>query len=141
MIYDYWITKIPEELKKDSVWIMESYRQALYLADLCWDDSAKIMNLNYAALGNSLYDTVCTISSEMIEAETLNSNIEKARYFERALISARKAKDGYFKSRHILGSGTAFKRIHILSGVIHELQDLVKEQKETAYQKGISSCS
>jgi hypothetical protein len=34
MNYDEWVTSVPEEIKGDSLWKVEAYRLALFVADI-----------------------------------------------------------------------------------------------------------
>lgn len=37
-----WEKIVPNDLKEDVVWRMETYRLGLFLSDACWNDSQKI---------------------------------------------------------------------------------------------------
>ena len=39
MSFDEWEKTVPETFKADTLWKMKAYRLALYLSDLCWQDT------------------------------------------------------------------------------------------------------
>jgi len=46
MNYRSWEDRVPEEIKRDSVWNSKAYRLALFAADLSWHDSTKLVEDN-----------------------------------------------------------------------------------------------
>lgn len=105
------LNEIPEDFLNDAVWNLKVYRAALFLADLCWFDTQPIIKKRFFSLADQLYDSTGSISANITEGYSRNSNKEKARLYEIALGSARKSKDWYFKSRHILGKEIVNHRI------------------------------
>lgn len=103
MNYKSWETQISDIIKVDPSWKMEVYRLSLFLSDICWIDTGKILDKRIYSLGDQLYRSVCSISANIVEGYSRKSNKEKARFYEISLGSAREAKDWYYKSRHILG--------------------------------------
>ena len=43
MNYQEWEQTVPSEIKGDSVWNAKAYRLALFLAELAWHDSTKLL--------------------------------------------------------------------------------------------------
>ena len=43
MNYEGWAAEVAEEIKADSLWRMTAYRLALFLSDLGWRDTAKLV--------------------------------------------------------------------------------------------------
>ena len=41
--YLEWLESVPADIKNDSLWKMEAYRLALFLADLGWHDVTKLI--------------------------------------------------------------------------------------------------
>ena len=41
--YEEWIAQVPDSLQADPLWGFETYRTALFLADLAWFDCEKLM--------------------------------------------------------------------------------------------------
>lgn len=130
MIYEVWITKVPEEITDDRIWKVESYRLGLYASDLAWVDHSKILRLKHYSLADQLYRSVSSISANIIEGYSRKSQKEKARYYEIALGSAYESKDWYFKSRFILGPDLSYSRIRILVSIIKLLHTMIKDQRK-----------
>ncbi|MDZ7695119.1 MAG: four helix bundle protein [Balneolaceae bacterium] len=101
MKYQDWLKTIPKDITDDSVWNLKVYRAALYLSDLNWEDTQKIIERKFFSLSDQLYSSTDSISANVTEEYSRNSHKEKARFYEIALGSARKSKNWYFKSRHI----------------------------------------
>jgi len=66
MRYDEWQVKVPNEIKGDSLWKLEVYRLALFIADIAWQD-ALALNKNSLTrnLADQLYRAVCSISANI----------------------------------------------------------------------------
>jgi four helix bundle protein len=127
-----WQKQVHQSYKNDPSWKMEVYRVSLYLSDLCWNDTSKILGKRFFSLADQLYRSVGSISSNVVEGFSRLSNKEKARFYEIALGSAREAKDWYFKSRHILGDEIHIHRIKILTSIIMLLNTMIVDRRKAA---------
>ncbi len=132
MKYQVWLNEIPEDILNDAVWNLKVYRAALFLSDLCWHDTQAIIDMKFFSLADQIYRSTGSISANITEGYSRNSNKEKARFYEIALGSARESKDWYFKSRHILGKETAFYRIKLLTSIIKLLLSMINEKRGAA---------
>lgn len=131
MKYADWIKSVPTEIQNDSVWNLKAYRTALYLSDLCWDDTCYILDQKLFSLADQLYRSTASVSANITERYSRYSLKEKARFYEIALGSARESKDWYFKSRHILGEEKSHIRVEILSLIIKLLLTMINEKRNS----------
>ncbi|MEQ8525755.1 four helix bundle protein [Gracilimonas sp.] len=125
MRFKEWEQKVPNEIRSDVVWKIEAYRLGLFLSDICWEDSNKIITEKRFALADQLYRSVGSISANITEGYSRFSNKEKARFCEIALGSTREARDWYFKSRHIVGEEISQTRIDMLTSIAKLLQSMI----------------
>jgi four helix bundle protein len=102
MNYEEWKTTVPEEIKADSLWKMTAYRLALFLSDLGWRDTAKLMrDRRMIRLSDQLYGALGSVSANLAEGYSRGTGKDRARFYEYALGSARESRDWYFKARHV----------------------------------------
>ena len=126
MKFSDWVADVPDALTEDVLWRMKVYRHALFLGDLVWHDSQKMMHTyRMFALGDQLYRAVGSISANIAEGYSRSSVKDQARFFEYALGSAREARDWYFKSRHALGEAVTNHRIDLATQIIKQLLAIV----------------
>ena len=124
-----WEIAVPHIIKEDPSWKMEVYRLSLFLSDVCWRDTKKILDKRFYSLSDQLYRSVGSISANIIEGYSRISNKEKARFYEISLGSAREAKDWYFKSRFILGEEVFLSRAEILTSIIKLLNTMIMDRR------------
>ena len=125
MNFEKWVEVVPFEIKSDTICNIEAYQLGLFLSDICWEDSEKIISIHRFNLADQLYRSVGSISANIAEGYSRLSNKEKARYCEIALGSAREARDWYFKSRFVLGIDVAYQRIKMLTSISKLLQSMI----------------
>lgn len=41
--FEEWLAQVPESISKDPLWDFKTYRMALFLSDLAWFDSEKLL--------------------------------------------------------------------------------------------------
>jgi four helix bundle protein len=112
MNYEEWNETVPEEIRADSLWKMTAYRLALFLSDLGWRDTAKLVrNRRMIGLSSQLYRSLGSISANLAEGYSRGTGKDRARFYEYALGSARESRDWYFKARHILGEAAFEHRL------------------------------
>lgn len=134
MRYDEWQAGIPDEIKGDSLWKLEVYRIALFIADISWQDTLALSkNPLTHDLADQLYRAVCSVSANIAEGYSRSTGKDRARFLEYSLGSAREARDWYYKSRHTLKEEVVNHRINFLTQIIKMLSVLTPHQR----QKGI----
>ena len=103
MNYEEWVTSVPEEIKDDSLWKVEAYRLALFVADIGWHDVTKLMqDKRTIGLADQLYRAWGSISANVAEGYSRGTGKDRARFHEYALGSTRESRDWYYKSCHVL---------------------------------------
>ncbi|HEY89845.1 MAG TPA: four helix bundle protein [Thermoflexia bacterium] len=130
MEYAEWIKTVPETIRADSLWKMKAYRLALFLADLGWHDTTKLLrDRRTVALSDQLYRALGSISANLAEGYSRGTGKDRARFYEYSLGSARESRDWYFKSRHILGETVVQQRLQLLTNIIRLLLTMIPQQR------------
>ncbi len=130
MNYDEWATSVPEEIKGDSLWKMEAYRLALFVADVGWNDVTKLMqDKRTISLADQLYRASGSVSANLAEGYSRGTGKDRARFYEYALGSARESRDWYYKSRQVLGDEITRHRLRLLTQVIRLLLTMIPDQR------------
>ena len=132
MNYNDWVNSIPPSITNDALWQMQLYRTALFVGELAWYDSRKlIQDRSLISLADQLYRAAGSISANISEGYSRASHKDQARFYEYALGSAREARDWYFKSRFVLTEPVAHHRLDLLTEVIRQLLVLVPKYRGT----------
>ena len=130
MNYTEWETTIPAEIKADSLWKMTAYRLALFLGDIAWRDTRKLVKTpGMLSLSDQLYRATGSVSANLAEGYSRGTGKDRARFYEYALGSARESRDWYFKARHILGENVFPHRLEILTRIIQLLLKMIPQQR------------
>jgi four helix bundle protein len=130
MNYEEWTKVIPEEITGDSLWKMEAYRLALFIADVGWYDVTKLMrDKRTLDLSDQLYRALGSVSANLAEGYSRGTGKDRARFYEYALGSARESRDWYYKSRHVLGETVAQHRLSLLTQIIRLLLTMIPQQR------------
>jgi four helix bundle protein len=128
--YDEWEATVPILLGGDSLWKVKAYRLALFLADLAWDDTSRLLqDRRTVALADQLYRAIGSISANIAEGYSRGTGRDRARFYGYALGSARESRDWYYKSRHILEEPVVSNRIDLLTNIIRLLLTMVPQQR------------
>jgi hypothetical protein len=79
MKHDEWLASVPAEITGDPLWRMEVYRLALFVSDIAWPDTCKLMQ-NHSTLGLSdqLYRATGSISANFAEGYSRRSGKDQA---------------------------------------------------------------
>ncbi|MEM1012507.1 MAG: four helix bundle protein [Planctomycetota bacterium] len=129
MTFDDWQVTVPAGIREDALWRMEVYRQALFVADLSWHDSARLAEQKRFGLADQLHRATGSVSANIAEGHSRSSMKDQCRFYEYANGSARESRDWYFKSRHALGESVVSHRIELLTSVIRQLTAIVRRTK------------
>jgi four helix bundle protein len=136
MNYEEWVAAVAEEIKADSLWKMTAYRLALFLSDLGWRDTAKLVReRRMIGLSDQLYRALGSISANLAEGYSWGTGKDRAPFYEYALGSARESRDWYFKARHVLGEAVFQHRLQLLTRVIQLLLTMIPEQRNRALRE------
>ena len=130
MDYGEWARTVPDAITNDMLWKVQAYRLGLFAADLGWSDVTKLVSdKRTVALSDQLYRALGSISANIAEGYSRESQKDTARYYEYALGSARESRDWYYKARHILSDAVMTERVHLLTQVIRLLMTMVQHQR------------
>jgi four helix bundle protein len=130
MTYEEWEEDVAQEIKQDSLWKMAAYRLALFMSDLGWRDTAKLVqDRRMLGLSDQLYRALGSISANLAEGYSRGTGKDRARFYEYALGSARESRDWYFKARHVLGTQVYQHRLGVLTRIIQLLLTTVSQQR------------
>ena len=136
MNYSAWEIDVPAEFKHDSLWRVEAYRLALFLADIAWQDVSRLVkDRRTQSLGDQLYRAVGSASANIAEGFSMGTGKNRARFYEYALGSARESRDWYFKARHVLGDEIAAHRIDFLTQIIRLLLTMIPHQRQSSIRE------
>ena len=121
---------VPEALTQDTLWKVEAYRLAVFLADIGWNDVTRLLgDKRTIGLSDQLYRSIGSISANLAEGYSRGTNRDRARFYEYSLGSAREGRDWYYKGRFILGDVVADHRIALLTQIIRLLLKMVPQQR------------
>jgi four helix bundle protein len=130
MNYEAWLAEVPATITNDALWRTEVYRLALFMGDLAWRDTRKLVkNPGMVSLSDQLYRATGSVSANISEGYSRASGKDQARFYEYALGSAREARDWYFKSRHILGPKVTDHRLDLLTQIIRHLLKMIPKYR------------
>ena len=74
MNYDGWLKSVPVTITDDSLWKMEAYRLALFLADLGWRDATRLNeDRRMLGLSDQLYRATGSIGANISEGYSRSS--------------------------------------------------------------------
>jgi four helix bundle protein len=128
--FDAWLKTVPEAFTKDQLWRIEVYRLALYLVDIGWKD-LEIIRKNPATrpMSDQLCRSLGSISANISEGFSRRSALEKARFYEYALGSARESRGWYYQCRHVFNESTIDNRYNILTSIVRLLITMIPQQR------------
>ncbi len=140
MNYQEWEDSVPKTIKGDSLWKMEAYRLALFVADIGWHDATQLMkDKRTIGLSDQLYRAIGSIGANLAEGYSRGTGKDRARFYEYALGSARESRDWYYKARHLLGDKVVEYRIEQLSSIIRLLLTMIPQQRQRTLRETATS--
>ncbi len=130
MNYAEWEKKVPQSIRKDSLWKMTAYRLALFIGDLGWYDMRKLLKQRgMVGISDQLYRALGSVGANLAEGYSRGTGKDRARFYEYALGSARESRDWYFKARHVLGEDVFHHRLALLERIIQLLLVMIPQQR------------
>jgi four helix bundle protein len=131
MTFEEWEALVPKEIREDSLWKMEAYRFGLFLSDLAWEDSTKLLRERRTiGIADQLYRAVGNISSNIAEGYSRGTGKDRARMYEYALGSVRESRDWYYKSRHVLSEKVNNHRMDLTTRMVRLLIRMVSNERK-----------
>ena len=130
MTLSEWERTVPESVTRDPLWRMRVYRLALFLGDLAWADVTRLTrDVRTRALADQLYRAVGSVSANIAEGYSRSSGLDRVRFFEYAMGSARESRDWYYKARHVLGDDHAERRMAQCAEIVRLLLHIAPKER------------
>jgi four helix bundle protein len=128
--FEEWTAGVSEEIRGDSLWRVEVYRLALFVADLGWSDTANLLQEKRTlSLADQLTRALGSIAANIAEGYSRGTGKDRARFYEYALGSARESRSWFFLARHALREEIVAHRMRLLGQIIRLLLTMIPEQR------------
>jgi len=130
MKYAEWMTTVPAEITNDPIWKLEVYRLALFAGDIGWNDVIVLAKNKLTwSIADQLHRSLGSISANLTEGYSRSKGLDRARFFEYSLGSARESRDWYYKSRHALGDEITQHRLALHTKIVSMLVPMIPHQR------------
>jgi four helix bundle protein len=136
MTYDEWLTTVPENLKRDSLWQFQVYPKAMFMYDLLWGDCEVMMkDVRGRAIAEQIIRSGGSIGANVEEGFGRGFGAEFAYFLRVALGSARETRGWYYRARRLLKPEVLAHRLDLLDEIIGVLVKSVDHQKQLSRRK------
>lgn len=133
MNYAEWLETVPPEITNDPIWKLEVYRLALFAGDIGWGDVLKLSKEKLMfSIADQLHRSLGSISANLTEGYSRSKGLDRARFIEISLGSARESRDWYYKSRHVLSADVIKHRMSLITKIISMLVPMISHQRKHA---------
>ncbi len=120
--FETWLRSVPEQIRRDSLWNFETYRKALYLADLAWFDAEALMrDPKGRGIAWQLVDSAGSVPANIEEGFGRGYGKDYARFLRIALGSAKEVRGWYYRGRHVWPKSLLEKRLDLIGEIISGL--------------------
>ena len=137
MKYAEWLETVPSEITNDPIWKLEVYRFALFADDIGWQDVLALSKHNLMwGVADQLHRSLGSISANLTEGYSRSKGLDRARFIEISLGSARESRDWYYKSRHVLSAEVIKHRMGLTTHIIGMLTPMISHQRKNAIREG-----
>ena len=136
MKYAEWLETVPSEITNDPIWKLDVYRLALFADDIGWNDVLVLSKNNLMwGVADQLHRSLGSISANLTEGYSRSKGLDRARYIEISLGSARESRDWYYKSRHVLPAEVIKHRMGLTTRIISMLAPMIPHQRKHAIRE------
>ena len=136
MNYAEWLSTVPSEISNDPIWKLEIYRLALFAGDIGWHDVLALSKTKLMwSVADQLHRSLDSISANLTEGYSRSKGLDRARFLEFSLGSARESRDWYYKSRHVLPDEVIKHRMELLTQMISMLVPMIPYQRKHAIRE------
>jgi four helix bundle protein len=136
MNYTEWLTTVPSEITNDPIWKLDVYQLALFVDDIGWNDVLALSKNNLMwSVADQLHRSLGSISANLTEGYSRSKGLDRARFFEIALGSARESRDWYYKSRHILPIEVVKHRMELITRIVSMLTPMIPHQRRNSIRE------
>ena len=136
MRYAEWLDTVPSEITNDPIWKLEVYRLALFADEIGWQDVLALSKNNLMwGVADQLHRSLGSISANLTEGYSRSKGLDRARFFEISLGSARESRDWYYKSRHVLSTEVIKHRMSLITQIVSMLVPMIQHQRSNAIRE------
>jgi four helix bundle protein len=136
MRYGEWLDTVPSEITNDPIWKLEVYRLALFADEIGWQDVLALSKNNLMwGVADQLHRSLGSISANLTEGYSRSKGLDRARFFEISLGSARESRDWYYKSRHVLSTEVIKHRMSLITQIVSMLVPMIQHQRSNAIRE------
>ena len=136
MNYAEWLETVPSEIINDPIWKLEVYRLALFADDIGSEDILRLSKEKLMfSVADQLHRSLGSISANLTEGYSRSKGLDRARYIEISLGSARESRDWYYKSRHVLPAEVIKHRMGLTTRIISMLAPMIPHQRKHAIRE------
>ncbi len=133
--YEEWLAQVPQSITKDSLWDFKTYRLALFLSDLAWFDSEKLLaDERGRGVAWQLIDSSGSIAANIEEGFGRGYGKDYARFLKISLGSARETRGWYYRGRHVFEPELLNHRFGLADEIIANLIIVIDQQRR--WKKG-----
>jgi four helix bundle protein len=136
MKYVEWQDTVFVEIKNDPIWKLEVYRLALFAGDIGWQDVLKLSKDKIMfSVADQLHRSLNSISANLTEGYSRSKGLDRARFIEISLGSARESRDWYYKSKQVLPVEVVKHRLGLITQIISMLTPMISHQRKNAIRE------
>jgi len=127
---------VPTEITNDPIWKLEVYRLALFAGDIGWQDVLKLSKDRIMfSVADQLHRSLNSISANLTEGYSRSKGLDRARFIEISLGSARESRDWYYKSKQALSAEVVKHRMGLITQIISMLTPMISHQRKNAIRE------
>ncbi|MCI0574806.1 MAG: four helix bundle protein [Chloroflexi bacterium] len=128
--YEEWLAQVHKGIKKDRLWGFETYRKALFLADLAWLDGEKLLaDPRGRGIAWQLIDSAGSVAANIEEGFGRGFGKDYARFLRISLGSARETRGWYYRGRHVFEPLLIDHRLQLTNEIIGSLVAAAEQQR------------
>src|SRR3972149_10183867 len=136
MKYAEWLEAVPSEIINDPIWKLEVYRLALFADDIGWPDVLALSKNNLMwGVADQLHRSLGSISANLTEGYSRSKGLDRARFFEISLGSARESRDWYYKSVHVFSVEVIKHRMSLVTHIVAMLTPMFLHKRKNAIRE------
>ena len=136
MNYANWLVDVPSEITNDPIWKLEVYRLGLFAGDIGLQDALLLMKKPLMlSIADQLHRSIDSISVNLTEGYSRSKGLDRARFIEASLGSARESRDWYYKSRHVLPTEVIKHRMGLTTRIVSMLAPMIPHQRKHAIRE------
>ncbi|MCK6622107.1 MAG: four helix bundle protein [Calditrichaceae bacterium] len=131
MTYEDWVRQVPDSIRIDPLWAFQVYPKALFLSDLAWEDSGKMLkDARGRKIADQLIDSAGSVSANIEEGFGRGFGKDYARFLSISLGSARECRGWYYRGRRLLSDNVLRHRYRLLDEIIALLTTHIQKQRK-----------